>query len=221
MYQTKSGLMPLTANDFTLTSLWIIAKRLIPKKETTMEFNTRNIYARWTYDEMQNQLKMINHWARDYSKGFTEKIEQIAADDNEIARLKSLAFQWFRYGLREAKEKDQLPPLYLEFRKFLGFVRDRMLAIAIFYGVKPSSWISSPAVLNHRIYDENLNANEHESINAFDDAIRKHGADAGYELFLNRHETPQRAPYNHFTERSHPEHRDEHQTSSDWLENGH
>ena len=184
-----------------------------------MEFNTRNIYARWTYDEMQNQLKMINHWARDYSNGFTEKIEQIASDNNEIARLRSLAFQWFRYGLREAKEKNQLPPMYLEFRKFLGFVRDRMLAIAIFYRIKPSSWISSPAVLNHRIYDENLSSSEHESINAFDDAIRRYGEEEGYKVFLNRHETSQKAQYNRFTERSHPEHRDERQTYYEELEN--
>lgn len=127
-----------------------------------------NPYHSWTVQEIQEQLKYRPVWVREMVAAWRGKIEKIAESENEAGLLIAYAGQWFHAATRYAKHKHDVDGAYLNFSKFLGWIRDRMLLTLLWRGVKPSRWMDTSEVLNARTANANLDYQDRLKIMEYD-----------------------------------------------------
>jgi hypothetical protein len=120
---------------------------------TAYDHYGRNPYASWTIEEMRSQMKHRTDWIYSYVKQFADKIKQASTVADEIhsraieANMISAASQWFRYATSESKTQDSVDPAFLDFDRFLGWIRDDVKAKCIFYRREQPAWVDSDSTL--------------------------------------------------------------------------
>jgi hypothetical protein len=125
----------------------------------TNDFYGRNPYASWTVEEMRHQQKHRRDWIYDYVQQWKDRIKQASTVADEIhsgcieADLLSAASQWFQYATAESKTKDYINPQFLEFDRFLGWIRDSVKAKCIAYRREQPAWVDSDSTLRYYTRD--------------------------------------------------------------------
>lgn len=90
---------------------------------------------------------------------FADKIKQASTVADEIhsrcieANMLSAASQWFRYATSEAKTRDAIDPAFLDFDRFLGWIRDDVKAKCIFYRREQPAWVDNDSTMRHYTRD--------------------------------------------------------------------
>ncbi len=96
---------------------------------------------------------------KEYLDSFRDKIRQITtvtdsiASGNMAADLTSSFRQWLYYGFANSKTSGDIDPQYLEFHRFLGWIRDDVKAKCIFYRREQPAWVDSTEVMPFYIRD--------------------------------------------------------------------